>query len=644
MKKRFSSLDGLRGLAAFGVFLTHVNIPFTSFLRIAPFSFVYKAFSDGPNFVQILFVLSGFLMAYLYPTVPSAFAFIQKRYTRIFPIVVTVVTFLWINNSKLLPNAWYVQIGLLTSVALLVRLFWKGLRKIDKKKKLGKVLFAVFFACQILFALSFIFIFSPLELGASRTFLFGLTTALANITLLTPFSEQFTLLRATFWSLAPEVLFYVLFPFLVIPLIRICARWGKFVSIIVIFASIKVLFDLDHALTPIGSMQTMNIARASGFVAGVTLGYIFRTKGKTWMLLEKVSKNTLYSVSLFLVLFLMQTFGQDVRLTKTIVFSNFFFLFSSIFLAFFIAASLTKGSLVQKVMSNKIMVFLGMISFSLYLIQIEAIAWTSQILPLKSLSSNPNLGAFLYILTGTFFVVTISFILFKVVEALYFSSQKDAVKTKQVLKNVTIHRNITVLTTSIAMAILCTLTVLAYTYSLPRTMLLDQHTIRQSFVPLLEAPATFQIKSDKSALGIISIDARYIGESDLAIYQKKETAVLIFDLFENGELIRTASQPAHLVRGHQQFQFGFPPILESKNKTYTARIRLEKGNTLDQVFLNNNTAVSMYVLNESKLKKVFLIGTNRINYILENPEALFAIAFFLSIAASSFYLEHSRKK
>lgn len=83
-KQRFLALDGLRGFAAFSVVLFHIvfNLPM---LASAPLviALTYNAISVGPNAVQILFVLSGFLMAYLYPDQKSIKHFIQKRYARI---------------------------------------------------------------------------------------------------------------------------------------------------------------------------------------------------------------------------------------------------------------------------------------------------------------------------------------------------------------------------------------------------------------------------------------------------------------------------------------------------------------------------------------------------------------------------------
>src|SRR5260221_10869832 len=101
MKSRYPSLDGLRGFAALLVVLNHIN-GFSErdfVIHRIPFSLlqqVYYTIASGPFGVQIFFVLSGFLISFFYAEVRHPWAFIQKRYTRIFPVLITVVFFLWI--------------------------------------------------------------------------------------------------------------------------------------------------------------------------------------------------------------------------------------------------------------------------------------------------------------------------------------------------------------------------------------------------------------------------------------------------------------------------------------------------------------------------------------------------------------------
>lgn len=642
MKERFHALDGLRGFAAFGVFLSHINIPFATVLSIPAISFLYGGISDGPNSVQILFVLSGFLMAYLYPTIPNAFAFIQKRYTRIFPLVIVVVAYLWVVNSKQIANLWYVQIATLIAIGLTIHYLWRGIKKINRSQKVGRILFGIFFMLQVLFALSILFLFSTDRLSSSTTFLFGATTAVANMMLLTPLSTAFTLLRATFWSLSPEILFYVIFPFFVVPLIVIGKRWGKTVTVVIIICVVKILFDLDHALIPIGSFQTINIARSSGFVAGVVLGSLYQSKNKIWNFVESISKNKFYSIFLIIVFFLMQSLGDGIRQEATLQFNNIFYLISSIIISIFIAAALTKGSVIQKIMSNKFMVFLGMISFSLYLIHIEVISWVSKILPLNGVNlSHASLYVLIFIAVTAVIAISISYLLFRFVEALYFS--KKVTKTKQLRKEVKIEQKRLSIRTSIFAVVLCSFIFFVYTFTFSHSLLIEHVSVPNPQISLLQNPTTFQIHADHNWLGIISIDARYIGDPNKSAVKKRPADVTL-SLFSDGKKIATTTYHAYLVKNLQQFQFGFQPIPNSKGKIYTARIILENGKSDDQVVLNNSKAVGMYVLEGGKFERMSQLTANRILFVLTDLEALFAILFFITTALGILYIEKLDKK
>lgn len=85
-KHRFVLLDGLRGLAAVGVVLTHVA------------SRQFPILSGGYLLVDFFFVLSGFVLEPLMPKQgepfwPQARRFVYKRFLRFWPMVLVVLTF-----------------------------------------------------------------------------------------------------------------------------------------------------------------------------------------------------------------------------------------------------------------------------------------------------------------------------------------------------------------------------------------------------------------------------------------------------------------------------------------------------------------------------------------------------------------------
>src|SRR5579872_4896216 len=95
-KLRLSALDGLLGFAIILVFLNHIN---TSFIQgLLPQWLFGWIWSNGVTGVTFLFILSGFLMSTIYPHPKSAASFLQKRYTRIFPLFLTMCVVMFVGG------------------------------------------------------------------------------------------------------------------------------------------------------------------------------------------------------------------------------------------------------------------------------------------------------------------------------------------------------------------------------------------------------------------------------------------------------------------------------------------------------------------------------------------------------------------
>jgi peptidoglycan/LPS O-acetylase OafA/YrhL len=96
-KHRFVLLDGLRGLSAVGVVLTHVA------------SHQFPILSGGYLLVDFFFVLSGFVLEPLMPKQgepfwPQARRFIYKRFLRFWPMVLVVLTFRMSTCLPVVPS------------------------------------------------------------------------------------------------------------------------------------------------------------------------------------------------------------------------------------------------------------------------------------------------------------------------------------------------------------------------------------------------------------------------------------------------------------------------------------------------------------------------------------------------------------
>lgn len=95
-KRHIASLDGLRGLAAFLVVLSHVALLYPHL----PKGFTLNI---GAEAVEIFFALSGFLMASLYGARPldraAATDYLVHRFARIYPVYLVAVAFVVFLSS-----------------------------------------------------------------------------------------------------------------------------------------------------------------------------------------------------------------------------------------------------------------------------------------------------------------------------------------------------------------------------------------------------------------------------------------------------------------------------------------------------------------------------------------------------------------
>ncbi len=490
MKDRLPALDGLRGFAALSVLLSHSSYS-PILLTSVPFILTaYKIIAVGPNSVQILFVLSGFLMAFLYPQIPKTRKFIQKRYARIIPIYATIVFFLWIIDLEGYVKVWYLQFVTLLILAGLIYVIWNFIKKIPN---IGKNIFYTFVGLQI-FTLLIVTVILPHYIYADTILLpvnvKNFITFLSNITLTTPFARDIPSMSRVFWSLAPEIYFYLLYPFIVIPLIQLCKKWGWLITILIIFGVTKILFDLDTEIVSVAALQTINIARASGFVAGVTIGTIYQTKGTTWNKISPVIKNPFSSFVALFLLIAMQWGDSAIRDGQSVTFMNFYYLTTSWIIVFIILNAIFPSSLIYKIFSKKVAVFLGIISYSIYLIHPQVIEWASYLTQLlQPILTSQGIRDLIYVCLAVLLTVGIAASLFRLVEFLYFSSKKPVLVTTLAKEDeeVAVNKRYAFIRHPLLKVSLIILTFFVlYTCSYSPTQLVARNTISNSLMPVNE--------------------------------------------------------------------------------------------------------------------------------------------------------------
>ena len=411
MKSRYPSLDGLRGFAILLVVLNHIN-GFSErdwVIHQLPFSLLQQAYytiASGPFGVQIFFVLSGFLISFIYADVSHPLAFIQKRYTRIYPVLITIVMFLWIVSLSKFTARTYMQVPLLFVTVVGAHVLWKYVKR-THSEKFSKGIFLVFIVIQmivLLFALSLqLHMIHMPNMQLHNSLFMLLSNSTLTYTVLNGYGYE-----QIFWSLVPEALFYVLYPVVVIRLVYYGKKFGIGVSILLVLLTSFSLFSLDHVLP-------FFLARASSYIAGIVIGTIYSSQTTMWQKLEPLLKLPVINLCL-LVLFIALLWGDlnlHIYLTP---FSNFYYYISSWFISLVLLAAIIKNTILYRIFANKLLVLLGIISFPMYLIHPTTIRWNYALyLRLNKLPSEHIVVFMLIFLTTTVTTIAVSYCIHKFV-------------------------------------------------------------------------------------------------------------------------------------------------------------------------------------------------------------------------------------
>ncbi len=637
MKQRVRSLDGLRGFAALSVLLSHVGFLANNSTAVIGFGVIrtaYQLFATGPNSVQILFVLSGFLMASLYPRISNIKEFIQKRYARIFPVYGVIIVYLWIAILEQLVKPWYLQVVLLLVIAVFARVVWLTARR--KIPSIGAKFFWIFIVLQGFVLLVNVFITPKLfSLPNLPDFFKNALYALTDLTLTTPFTKEFKSIVAVFWSLAPEVMFYITYPFLVLPLIQIAKKWGTLPSILLIFAITKILLDLDKAFISYAGMQVINIARAEGFVVGVFIGTIYLAKGKIWNRIEPFFANTFVNIIVLSFFLFMQWADVNIHGNLTTTDSNWYFIISSWVIGGLLIASLINNTLINRIFRSKYFVFLGSISYSLYLIHLPVMGWVTSFFAQVGFQTSTVINSFVYLLTSLLFSILIAFILFQLIESLYFKSklEKKQRQSLQITEPTRVKNTgpLSLRYISISFFSIIMILVLSYSGGYASSLLVARHSLSSNAqMQLLSSNMEIPIIAQYSNLSEIVINMDYKKSTENLDSKLLTPSKLLFRLFdEKHTLIFTSERSARQVEGEPRFPFGFPSIAESKGHKYLAVLSFV-GKSNEKIFVDTSpsSVVSIYTNSKTGFVKFVELFINRFVFITTNVDALFAIGIF----------------
>lgn len=191
---------------------------------------------------------------------------------------------------------------------------------------------------------------------------------IANVLLLQSFSfddYHFFSLNPPAWSISDEMLFYLLFPFIIILFQKIKIIKTLFYSLIPIALVISILFT--HSQDHKNIFYVNPWIRCFDFILGIILFDIYQNKKQTISFLT-YKKATIFEICTLLIFIIFFAFHNYIQ--RGFRFSIYYWI-PMCFIIFTFA--MNKGFF-SKLLSNSKLVFLGEISFSFYMIHFLIIA------------------------------------------------------------------------------------------------------------------------------------------------------------------------------------------------------------------------------------------------------------------------------
>ena len=653
---RLRALDGLRGLAILMVFLNHVNPEFLlRFFSTNAQAYLSTFFDSGITGVSFLFILSGFFMAYIYPHSVSSVAFLQKRYTRIFPLFLTVCFFVFL--LRLFPNLEGLeQIAILIFLATIVHGVWVfGIKKIASVT-LSRILFLSFVLLQITIGALYVFwimrhppqVFNQELSPEIREGIIGLV----NATLTLPLGNYIPMLDGVYWSLAAEVFFYIIYVFFLIPCISLLIPHKRAIKIIVLLTLIPFLVGstiISHHVLRIDMLQ---LPLFSYFVTGVVLGYLYRHKSDSLLRVSNFFGDRLFATTIlyfFAVILFKKIVLQSVGSPQIDPWIHIFF---SIPFAVVVLFALNDRTKLAKLLHSPVLVGLGVISYSMYLTHVFIIHLVKKYIVVSDIPTN-----IFFIIISFAFVVIISMILQHLLEKPYFAKTKKIYHPKSISTGNAAKRPLILLGALCFGYVFFTVSVFQSNfnffsdeYAHTRTVFIKPKVeSKKKILSMGEYPkVTMQFQAEQQSLGIITM---YIAHKTLAGKPTSpQTLTFRIKEMQSNSWYATASFDVFRISdGFNKHPFGFPTITDSRGKSYLVELFLSQPESSEVIAIQTGegTIKSVYATDKFQLiqnpLQFFSFTKIRIVNAFTSPDMQYALFLFLPFAGTCILLFVKRK-
>lgn len=642
---RLAALDGLRGFAIILVFLNHINTSFISGSLPAPFfSWI---FLDGVTGVTFLFILSGFLMAYLYSNPPQAMPFLQKRYTRIFPLFLTMCAVMLVY--RLSPHAqWFLLLGAILVFAFFTHLVWVyGIKKLSAVYSRG--LFVSFLLLQVSVGVFYVLwimrqpaiVFNQILPPFVREGMIGLV----NATLTPAFGDYVPMLDGVYWSLAAEVLFYVLYAFILTPIINLLTLRQRVIKIAFLLCLIPLLGGINMISYKIFVLSLFQPALFYYFATGIFLGYIYKKYKANFVYFSNLFKGRFYFLPLILFLIAVITvhnlYFPDRQSAAWIRLGY------ALPLTFCVAMMLDKRTIISKIFSARILVFLGTVSYSIYLSHAIIIHIAEELYKPTGVISN-----IAYVVIVFSADILIASFLFLLLEKPYFRRSKqqrtENISLGKKTRNVRsiLYGVCIVYIFSIFFAYQSSFNFFSVTYPISSQSLIYPGTgINEGLISMKQYPKIqILMKAKDNNLGLITVRVNHTA----AQTETKNPQLLLFSIKEKDakSWYGISSYKAYQFDNNPVFPFGFPRIAQSKGKTYLVELALGDRSSADYFSIDSHSFESVYEANKIQLikdpLKLLSFIEAKLQTVLSNKEALLGFILVIPFLLMVIFLSKTR--
>lgn len=207
------------------------------------------------------------------------------------------------------------------------------------------------------------------------------------------------------WSLSVEVFFYILFPFL-FPLLRNLSysTLNIIVFFLIIYCIEKSYFRELYSIIPVPIIHT------PVFVLGVIVGIMYKKTNDSFFLKNienRISRFSTYAILLLIAILILSIYKLGA--------SSFNDTIPVVIFTLIIPFLSWDKSYISILLSNKHLVFLGNISYSLYILQFPLKFWFDLIL-MKLTSVDYKVNSTLYFYIFFVFCLSVSTVLFYLIE------------------------------------------------------------------------------------------------------------------------------------------------------------------------------------------------------------------------------------